>query len=273
MKTIIAPTDFSKVSDNACLYAAKLAADINAALVLLHVMELPLAVAEYPVTENLFDEISIEKELKALRNILISETNNKINIQTENILGSPEYEIKELCEHKKPFAVIMGTHSNSTLGRFFIGSTTLYSTKHLHYPVLVIPSGVKYKPIKKIALASDLKDIYEMPVHEIEKIVKTFNAELEIFYAGKNDKKIHENSVESLLLSHRLLNLNPKFYFVENEDILKGVTLLAEQHETGMLLIIPKKHGPFHKSQASDFVFYSSVPVMAIHENDMVEQN
>jgi hypothetical protein len=34
-------------------------------------------------------------------------------------------------------------------------------------------------------------------------------------------------------------------------------------------MIIPKKHGPFHKSQAKDFVFYSDIPVMAVHENDV----
>ena len=50
MKTIIAPVDFSPVSYNACIYAAHMAQDIKAELVLLHLMELPLAVAEFPVT-------------------------------------------------------------------------------------------------------------------------------------------------------------------------------------------------------------------------------
>ena len=186
MKTIIAPTDFSSISYNACLYAAKMAKDINAELVLLHAMELPIAVAEFPVTEDLFDEIGMEKELEALKNKLSTETNNKVNIYTKNILGSAEYEIKELCKIKKPFAVVMGTHSSSLLDRFFLGSTTVYSAKHLHCPVLVIPSNATYKPIKKIALASDLKDIYEIPAQEIETIVKHFNAEFEVFYVAKN---------------------------------------------------------------------------------------
>ena len=55
MKTIIAPTDFSTVSANACFYAANLAADIKADLVLLHIMELPVSVAEYPVTVDVFN--------------------------------------------------------------------------------------------------------------------------------------------------------------------------------------------------------------------------
>ena len=269
MKTIIAPTDFSSVSYNACLYAAKMAEDVKAELVLLHVMELPVSVAELPVTQDVFAEISMEEELKQLGDKLRAETDNKVNIQTKSILGSAEYEINELCKQTNPFAVIMGTHAYSIIDRFFIGSTTVYTAKHLHYPVLVIPSNVQYKPVKKIALASDLKSIYEIPAREIEMIVKNFNAELQIFYAGRNQDQINRNSLSGLLLDHRLMNLNPQFYYVENEDILKGISSLAAQHSTDILMIIPKKHGPFHKSQSKDFIFYSDIPVMAIHEDDV----
>ena len=268
MKTIIAPTDFSKVSENACLYAAKLAVEIKADLILFHTMELPLAVAEYPVSENLFDEESLEKELALLKNKLSAATNDKINIRTKNIVGSAEHEIKELCETTKPFAVVMGTHSNGVLNRFFLGSATLYTAKHLHYPVIVVPHNAKYTSVKKIALASDLQDIYEAPVKEIETIVKLLNAEFEVFYVAKNEKIIDRNTIGSLILDHRLIDLNPQFHFLQNEDVWLGVTTIAKEHGIDLLIIIPKKHGPFHKSQAKDFVFYSDIPVMAIHEND-----
>jgi nucleotide-binding universal stress UspA family protein len=271
MKTIIVPIDFSPTSYNACMYAAKMAQDIKAELVLLHVMELPIAVAEFPVTENVFDSIGIEKKLEEIKTKLIEETSDTLKIETKNIFGSAEHEIKEICKIRNPFAVIMGTHSYSAIDRFFTGSTTVFSAKHLHNPVLIIPADVKYKPIKKIALASDLKDVYEMPVQKIEMIVKQFNAELEILYVGKNQEDINKHTVESLLLDHRLLNLNPHFYFVEDEDIMLGIISLAKKQAIDLLIIIPKKHGPFHKSQAKDFIFYADVPVMAIHKDDIAE--
>jgi len=271
MKTIIAPTDFSSVSYNACLYAAKMAEDIKAELVLLHVMELPAATAEFPIMQEAFDEIDMEEELKELQDKLLAETSNNVNIQTKHILGSVEYEIKELCKQKAPFVVVMGTHSYSLIDRFFIGSTTLYSIKHLRYPVLVVPSNVQYKPVKKIALASDMKNIYEVPAHEIEMIVKYFKAELQIFYAGKDKRQINRNSLSGLLLDHRLESLHPQLYYVEDEDVLKGVSSLVEKHQTDLVMIIPKKHGPLHRSQSKDFIFYSDVPIMAIHEDDVAE--
>ncbi|HEX5152186.1 MAG TPA: universal stress protein [Parafilimonas sp.] len=269
MKTIIAPTDFSSISYNACLYAARMAEDIKAELVLLHVTELPVAAMEFPVMQEVPDDISMEEELNELRDKLLAETNNTVNIQTKHIMGSVEYEIKELCNEKEPFVVVMGTHSYSLIDRFFIGSTTLYSVKHLRYPVLVIPSNFQYKPVKKIALASDMKNIYEVPANEIEAIVKYFKAELQIFYAGKDKQQISRNSLAGLLLDHRLENLQPQLHYVEDEDILKGVSSLAEKHGTDIVMIIPKKHGLFHRSQSKDFVFYSDIPVMAIHEDDV----
>ena len=272
MKTIIAPTDFSAVSHNACLYAAHMAQDIKAELILMHVMELPLAVAEFPVAGDVIDEISVEAELEKIKNELIAETNNNVKIEIRNILGSAEYQIKELCKTTNPFAVIMGTHSYTAIDRFF-GSTTVYSARHLDNAVLVVPADAKYKPIKKIALATDLKDVYKTPVQEMEILAKYFNARLEIFYIGKDQKDINKHSIESALLGHRLSHLKPHFYFVEDEDIILGITSLAKKHETDMIIIIPKKHGPFHKSQTKDCIFYSSIPVLVVHENDFVHQS
>jgi nucleotide-binding universal stress UspA family protein len=271
MKTILAPADFSSVSYNACLYAAKLAEDIKAELVLLHVMELPISIAEFPMTEKVFDEIHMQSELEALEKKLLLETHNNIKITSRNILGTAEYEIKELCNNLKPFMVVMSSHSTDLLDRFFIGSTTLYSAKNLRFPVLVIPHHAQYKPIKKIALASDLKDIYDVPVHEIETIIKCFNAELDIFYIGKDQKTLNRNTLATLMLDHRLVSLNPKFHLIKDEDLLKGVDTLTETEHTDLLVIIPKKHAMFHKSKSRELIFNAHLPVMAIHENDVAE--
>ncbi|SFP80784.1 universal stress protein [Parafilimonas terrae] len=273
MRTIIAPVDFSTVSENASLYAAQLAVNIKADLVLLHIMELPLAVAEYPVTESVFDEAGIEKELETLKTKLLAAVNNKISIRTKNILGSTGHQIKELCKTERPFAVVIATHSSSVLDRFFLGSTTVYSAKHLRYPVIVVPHNAKYQTIKKIALATDLKGVYDVPAEEIESIVRLFNAELEVFHAAKNENVINRNSVDNLLLDHRLLTLSPRFHVVKNKDIMRGITDLAKEYNIDLLIIIPKKHGPFHKSQSKDFIFYTDVPLMAIHENDLVPKS
>lgn len=273
MKKIIAPTDFSSIAENACIYAAKLAADIKAELLLFHTVELPLSVADYPVTGELFDEAGVEKELEALKNKLRITTNNKVDIKTKNVVGFADHEINELCNRIKPFAVVMSSHNSILSGSFLPGSTTVYTAKHLCFPVIVVPHGATYKPLKKIALASDLKDIYEVPVVEIETIVKLFNARFEIFYAGKDENKINRNAINNLLLNHRLEHLNPQFYYIEDNNVWRGMTTLGEKHKIDMLMILSKKHGLFHRSQTKDFIINSNVPVMVIHEKDLAAKS
>ena len=83
-------------------------------------------------------------------------------------------------------------------------------------------------------------------------------------------RKIDKASVESLLLNHRLQDLKPQFFTIENDDVELGVGTLAEEQKTDLVLIIPKKHGPFHKAWSNEFIYYSRFPVMAIHEEDTV---
>jgi nucleotide-binding universal stress UspA family protein len=49
MNTILVPTDFSPAAENATAYAAQLARQIEASLVLLHVYQLPVPMTDYPV--------------------------------------------------------------------------------------------------------------------------------------------------------------------------------------------------------------------------------
>ena len=165
MKTIIAPTDFSGVSINAVDYAADMAVDLCAELILFHVSEQPVAVSEVSFTEPMYDKIVSEEKITNLKNSLKIRTKNKINIRIKNIADTIHNELEDLCKQKKPFAVVMGTHGNGTIQRFFIGSTTFYAVKHLPYPVFVVPKGVRYKPVKKIALVSDFKTINTIRVY------------------------------------------------------------------------------------------------------------
>jgi hypothetical protein len=167
----------------------------------------------------------------------------------------------------------MGTHTSGLLDRLFLRSTTLYSAKHLRYPVIIVPHDAQYQPIKKIALASDLKDTANMPAHEITTIVKLFNAAFELFYAAKKEHAADPGAIESLLQDYRSLGVNPQVHVAENEDVLMSINDLVKECDVQLLIIIPKKHGLFHRSQSKDFIFYADVPVMAIHEDDLVAKS
>ncbi|HXL55515.1 MAG TPA: universal stress protein [Chitinophagaceae bacterium] len=270
MKTIIAPTDFSAVSINAVDYAADMAVDISAELILFHVSEQPVTVSEVSFTEPVYDKTVSEEKITNLKNSLNIRTKNKINIRIKNIAGAihgaVHNELEDLCKQKKPFAVVMGTHGNGTIQRFFIGSATFYAARHLPYPVLVVPKGVRYKPVKKIVLASDLKTINTIRLNEIRTVTDAFSATLDVIHVNKASGEVAKEPIEKYLLESYLKEFHPKFHFINDSSVEKGIELFAQKNDIDLILILPKKHGPFHKSQSKEFVFHSPVPVITIHE-------
>jgi nucleotide-binding universal stress UspA family protein len=266
MKTILSPTDFSDVSINAVKYAADMAAAIQARLLILHAVEVPVAVAEMPVAGIGFEELNSEDHLMKLKHSLLARTNNKVPIEAKQLWGALENELVKTCGYNKPFAIVMGTHGDGLAERYFLESTTVYMAKHFNYSVLVVPEGINFKPIQKIVLATDLKDVDELPWQQIAGLLTVFNATLHIVYVNKNDKQAGKAFMEDSFSRHPLKKLNPHFHVVENNNVQKGISFFAEENNADLVLILPKKHGFFHKSDSRQFIFRSPVPVMAIHK-------
>lgn len=271
MQTIITPTDFSPASRNACYYAAKTAVAIHANLLLVHIIApSSIGVAEFIEVGDLAEKNGTRQQLQDLLDELCQETNNQINIEATIISGDIERELKSLCINEKPFAVVIATHTNSYLERFFLGSTTAHIVQHLRFPVIVVPSIAKYAPVKKIALATDLKNVEDMSAAQIGKIVKQFNAELEIFHVCKEHFSVSVEVPE--ILAKHLPGIKHKFFHTQNNDISAAIALMNITHDIDLLMVIRKKHGLFHKSQSSDFVFNAQIPTMVLHTDDVMEK-
>src|SRR5690349_442537 len=102
MRTIIAPTDFSPISLNAVNYAADMAVATNAELLLLHVVQIPVAVIDFPITEMEYQEITEDtsEHLAKLVDYLSVRTKDKINIHSKSVAGSVEHELEHICNEK-----------------------------------------------------------------------------------------------------------------------------------------------------------------------------
>jgi nucleotide-binding universal stress UspA family protein len=272
MKTIIAPTDFSAVSLNAVNYAADLAVSVNAELVLLTVIQIPLTVAEAPLPEFEYDILieEGEKELASLVEKLSVRTNNKIKIDSKLSVGSVMHELQETCFIKEPFAVVMATKEASAVERFFLGSNTLFAANTLKYPVLIVPPNAAFAGLKKIALASDLKEIQLRPVEALKQWLKIFGSKLDVVNVLGGNEPETTTVTASISLENLLPEYNPQFYFITKEKVEKGVYQFMEENKPDLLVVIPKEHGIlsgiFHKSNSKPFILRPHIPVLAISE-------
>ena len=64
MKTIIVPTDFSPIATNAMNFAADMALNINASLMLLHIYQVPVSMTDVPVVLVSAEELRKSSEAK-----------------------------------------------------------------------------------------------------------------------------------------------------------------------------------------------------------------
>jgi nucleotide-binding universal stress UspA family protein len=274
MKTIIVPTDFSPVSINAMNYAAEMAAETGSSLLLLNVFQIPISLGEQPMPMISMEEMekSSREKLESLRESLFHVNAGKLKIYIEARLGDTIDQLQDICEHIKPFAVVMGSHGHSGWERLVMGSTTLSAIRNLSWPVIVVPPGTRYHSIKRVGLACDFKEVVEStPVDFIKKMIESFKVELHILNVVSPDGGAdHNKPLESAYLETLLGDPKPHYHFLEREDIVEGINEFAEKNNLDMIWVIPKKHklleGLFHKSSSKELVTHAHIPILSIHE-------
>ena len=272
MKTIVVATDFSPAAANAVNYAAEMALTINADILLLHVYQIPLGYLEVPIAAGLEEiRIGAEQQINELKEQLTRKTTNKLHIETEVRMGSFFTELKDVCKGVNPYVVVIGSQGTTGAEHLFFGSNTVYTIKHLAWPVVTVPNGLIFSSIKKIGLACDFEKVVDtIPVNEIKMLVNDFKAELHILNTGSDKEFKPEVVFESGLLQEMLWALRPNYHFITNENTDQGIIDFAEKNHIDLLIVFPKRHSLIekimHRSHTKQLVLHSYVPVMALHK-------
>ncbi len=116
-KKILFATDYSTTSQHALTYAASLARDRRATLLIAHVSELE----EYPVGE-LFDEGPGSSDAETEELTAVTVLDPQIHCEHRLLHGDPAEEIVKLARQENVETIVMGTHGRSRLGRLLVGS-------------------------------------------------------------------------------------------------------------------------------------------------------
>jgi len=275
MNPIVAPTDFSAVSLNAVNYAADMANMLGLDLNLLHVYAVPVTVSEIPVP--VIDLTELEKDallrIDELKQKLLIRTEGRTAIHTEVRPGNVLPEIISYCKKHKPHAVIMGAERTSAFERAFFGGRTVEALKQIEWPLIIVPPNAGFRNIRKIGFACDFREVVEsVRVKEIKDLVHEFKAEFHVIHINEGGGEPYSGEMieESGFLQEMLRDLNPKYHFINEPEIEKGISDFAEKNNLDLLIIVPKWHNLlskiFQHRHSRKLVLHTHVPVMAIHE-------
>ncbi|MFA6059165.1 MAG: universal stress protein [Taibaiella sp.] len=272
MKNIIVPTDFSTTSVNAAYYAVEIARHIQANIVLLHVLQLPITVSEVPLPPDSYEVSMAEanQSLKELKEKLEKYSNDKVCIICKVTTGGFMGEIESLNHKQNTFAMIMGTSGAGASEAFFLGSFSLTAAKHLNHPLFVIPPGYHFNGIHKIGLACDMRNVSDtVPFPGIKDIFDHFDAKLEVLYVSKPSEKMYPQVLaETKFIQNDLARLHPEIRISTNEDIKEGLEDFVKKSGIDVLILVPKERNfvesIFHRSVSKKMVLDPEVPVMIL---------
>lgn len=138
LKRIVVPIDFSETSAQALPYAAALAEQFGAEIILLHVIEwvaIPSELGSAPSAITEADKGSVAKDLLRLRQEALGED---VPGRTIVRAGAPFQEITRAAKEMGADMIILTTRGHTGLQNVLLGSTAERVVRHAECPVLVV---------------------------------------------------------------------------------------------------------------------------------------
>ena len=259
--TIIVPTDFSQVADNAARYAAQMVkGQSDTTLVLLHVYD------------RAGEKDEAEMLLERLKEELV--TNHSVTIENRLERGGNIIEIIErIVRHTDAQLVVMGFAGKARVELTSIGSNTLKMVERNICPILVIPPTAHYFEIRNACLLSDFKEVQQsIPEIPIKNVLKLLKPSLHIINVNSD----HYVSLTQDYMSERgrLLEMfhefKPEFYFIGTYDLHETVQTFVHDKNIDLLITIPRNHSffgsLFKTSNTKKLILESTIPILAAHE-------
>jgi len=194
IKKILFPTDFSAMATMGYQYCLNMARLFDAKVDVLHVYRTDFSV---PVPEAMGTHILEEKRRAAVLKLgsfaHLRKSNKKnlaegVEIETHTAIGLPEDAISVYARNNDIDLIIMPTKGEHNVIEVLFGSVTTATVAKAVCPVMVIPEGSSYNPIKNLAYATDLSIENVSHIDTPLKIAKLYGAALHYVHIYSGDK-------------------------------------------------------------------------------------
>ncbi|MCL4639277.1 MULTISPECIES: universal stress protein [Olivibacter] len=269
MRTIIVATDFSDIAENAVEYAATGASIIDAKIVLFNAFKLPLhasnTILSVENVQSMIDKNKLKLETRA--NDLIKRYD--IEVAVDSSLLNVEDEVERLMKQYDAEMVIMGMAKRS-LEQDLLGNTTTNVIQKLKFPVLAVPEGVTFKPVKRILYACDVvRGIHKTILERIKDIARSWNAEIEVFNVQEKIEELHEDpSFTKDPLKDEMTGIQYFYKNVASNTIIKEIRNEVENFQPDLLIMVPNRYGFWssivHRSKTRMMAAGLDVPLLSI---------
>jgi len=267
MKTIIAGTDFTPSSVNACKYAALLAQKLNCKLTIFNLFDAPFIhsnVGLYGINYSSTRRNSLTKTQNLITQLNKLFPKVKINMFVTN--GAFKDELETFSAEHHVEAAVMGLETKTKISKFIYGSHGIDVAGKIDAPVIIVPQSYKKHKISKFLLAVDNNErLRKASLKQFEKFLAESKAQVKLLHVRTEDE-VFDPTVSVL----RINGKETRIEIMQSKDIQDGIKKYCKKENIDMVGIISKRHSGFYnffvESNTKKIAFVAKVPVMAIHE-------
>lgn len=277
MKTILVPTDFSKLSKVAVSYAIGLAKKMDAKIILLCVTNATASTDSLTSMKKL--EESMEKTARRDADQLMGEVSaevGKVGISYRSVSGFPlENVINEFAETNKVDLIVMGTKGATGLKKVLIGSNATAVINNSSVPVIVVPDKARFKSIKTLVYATDVQN-FLTEIKTVGKFANLFGASIQVLHVmPEGSPKMKDENDATMISREKLVRMAryPKIHLnvVRNNSIPRAVDGFVNDQKADLLAMFTHRLDFFEKltgkSVTRQLAFHSSVPLLTFNKS------
>lgn len=270
MKKLLFPTDFSPVANHALSFAARVARQLEAKLVVLHAFHFHLLEADLlpvPVGQALRHgdlELATQRAEHFVQQQL-RRVGEDISTEVQLVFGQAREQILRAARHQHPDLIIMGTSGASHARHRFFGSVTQAVMLHADCPVLAVPPGIRFDQIKRIGYATDLKARTPHSFETLGHVAEMLGAEVQCVHI---ETRRSQSMPMGLSLNRSLEPFMPPVKVVPHAQVIAGLKKFIHREHIDLLAMVPhQRYFPqnlWSKSMTRRMVLEAEVPILSV---------
>ncbi len=271
MKTILVATDFSPHANQAARFAAQLAHDQKAQLVLLHVYQIwpdnPAKTGDFPLSAEVPRErslIALERLAKELRRIKGADLPVRCIAQEGHTLST----IRRVTKEEQAELLIMSTVGTAPQSTQLMGSIATSMVAETQVPLLLIPPGITYTGVKNVVLGIDLTATPNAVSFDTAlSFARSFGSVINVLCISDDpdgtDTRKHAEHIR------HLLNPTPHTLTISaGDEIYDTLLAFAHDNKADLIMMLPQMRNwlqrLIHEGETQRMARLTDIPLLAV---------
>jgi len=283
MRKILFPFELDNpIYREAYIYGIKFARNINAELIVLNVFKVEVG---NDITQEKYDILKKDNWFKAYNEIckfnkyylednVNIESDLKIRFNYRFVHGSFMDEIRNIAKEDAVDLIVLPISDKKDFNKRQLKIIQDNIFEKNRASLLVVPFCSKYRPVKNIVFATDLKKLndYHQYLHDVINYAKIFDSNIHFIHISSKDKAEEWGNSNTYRLVMHAIKKNKRHVFksLHGKQIIESVNKYVKECNADLLVVVKHQHyfldSIFHESLSNEISLNSKVPVLVMRE-------